>query len=128
MLQLGGDRIGNHRMFLKIDVTFCMKFELVRRFTGLPRDTMVDFLSMNCSSSLPEDEHLSVCADIELVNLSKLVVLFFLYLMVGLDLLPLVSLKLRLLDTWDDVVEVSWKKKTIFSILVILEGTHTEAS
>lgn len=90
-----------------------MKFEAVEffRFTGLVvMDTTEDFLSMNCSSSLPDEEHLSVCADIELVNLSRLVVLFFLYFM-GLDF-PDVSLKLRLLDTW--LVEVSYVQRKLF--------------
>ena len=102
----GGDLTDNHRMFLNIEVTFCMKpapalpVELLRLMAGAgaARETRVGFLSRSAlvwSSSSSEDEHLMVCADSELVSLSRFVVFVFLYLL-GRSLLP-DSLKLLLL-------------------------------
>ena len=95
----------NHRMFLNIDVMLCMKLPEFFLFIGLIVTT-VDFLSNIdcCSSSLLE--HLRVWADIELVNLSKFVVLFFLYL-IGRHFW-LESLKLLLLD-------IVWNKRNLLS-------------
>ena len=116
-----GDLIDNHRIFLNMEVMFCMKPELVLPVLLLlpliPEvdfrlvddiATSVDFLSCSkefvCSSvSLSSVDEFSspqriVCADIELVNLSKFVVLFLRYL-IGFGLfLPAPSLKLLLFE------------------------------
>ena len=77
-----GDLIENHRIFLNIEDTFCMNpwgeeaddFRLI--------DTTVVFLSSTWTGRLSSSlslllEHLMVWADMDVVNLSKWVVLFF---------------------------------------------------
>ena len=58
-ISVTGDLIENHRIFLNMEVTFCMNPFEDFRLTGL-MDTRVGFLSMACPSSSLLLEHLMV--------------------------------------------------------------------